>query len=78
MSLRTVQFLPRHTKLECTVRYLGREVEDTREISEQTELWHPTPVRGLLSVPLRSSKVPLLVTATLRCRRPTGKDDFLG
>jgi hypothetical protein len=27
-----------YTKLECTVRYLGIEVEDALELSEQTEI----------------------------------------
>lgn len=37
-NLRAVQILLGHTKLENTVRYLGIEVEDALEISEQTEL----------------------------------------
>ncbi|MNZ02545.1 site-specific tyrosine recombinase XerC [compost metagenome] len=37
-NLRAVQILLGHTKLESTVRYLGIEVEDSLEISEQTEL----------------------------------------
>jgi len=36
-NLRAVQLLLGHTKLESTVRYLGIEVDDTLEISEQTE-----------------------------------------
>lgn len=36
-NLRAVQLLLRHTKLESTVRYLGIEVDDALEISEQTE-----------------------------------------
>jgi len=36
-NLRAVQLLLGHTKLESTVRYLGVEVEDALEISEQTE-----------------------------------------
>jgi len=36
-NLRAVQLLLGHTKLESTVRYLGIEVEDALEISEQTE-----------------------------------------
>jgi len=36
-SLRAVQLLLGHTKLESTVRYLGVEVEDALEIAEQTE-----------------------------------------
>ena len=31
-------FAPRHSKLESTVRYLGIEVDDALEISEQTEI----------------------------------------
>ena len=37
-NLRAVQLLLGHTKLETTVRYLGIEVEDALEISEQTEI----------------------------------------
>jgi integrase len=37
-NLRAVRLLLCHTKLESTVRYLGIEVEDALEISEQTEL----------------------------------------
>ncbi len=37
-NLRVVQLLLGHTKLESTVRYLGVEVEDALEISEQTEV----------------------------------------
>ena len=37
-NLRAVQLLLGHTKLESTVRYLGIEVDDALEISEQTEL----------------------------------------
>jgi len=36
-NLRAVQLLLGHTKLEGTVRYLGIEVDDALEISEQTE-----------------------------------------
>jgi site-specific recombinase XerD len=36
-NLRVVQLLG-HTKLESTVRYLGIEVDDALEISEQTEV----------------------------------------
>jgi integrase len=35
-NLRVVQLLLGHTKLESTVRYLGIEVDDALEISEQT------------------------------------------
>jgi integrase len=35
---RAVQLLLGHTKLESTVRYLGIEVDDALEISEQTEI----------------------------------------
>jgi hypothetical protein len=38
-NLRAVQLLLGHSKLESTVRYLGIEVDDAREISEQTEIW---------------------------------------
>jgi integrase len=37
-NLRAVQLLLGHTKLESTVKYLGAEVEDALEISEQTEV----------------------------------------
>jgi integrase len=36
-NLRVVQLLLGHTKLESTARYLGIEVDDALEISEQTE-----------------------------------------
>ena len=36
-NIRAVQLLLGHTKLECTVRYLGIEVEAALEISEQTD-----------------------------------------
>jgi len=37
-NLRVVQLLLGHRKLESTVRYLGIEVDDALEISEQTEI----------------------------------------
>ncbi len=37
-NLRAVQLLLGHSKLENTVRYLGIEVDDALEISEQTEI----------------------------------------
>jgi integrase len=37
-NLRAVQLLLGHTKLESTVRYLGIEVDDALDISEQTEV----------------------------------------
>nr|WP_240802178.1 hypothetical protein [Vogesella urethralis] len=37
-NLRAVQILLGHTKLESTVRYLGIEVDDALEISEQIEI----------------------------------------
>ena len=37
-NLRAVQLLSGHTKLESAVRYLGIEVDDALEISEQTEI----------------------------------------
>ena len=37
-KLRAVQLLLGHSKLERTVRYLGIEVDDALEISEQTEI----------------------------------------
>lgn len=40
-NLRAVQLLLGHTKLESTVRYLGIEVDDALEISEQIDAWRP-------------------------------------
>ncbi len=37
-NLRAVQLLLGHPKLESTVQYLGIEVDDALEISEQTEI----------------------------------------
>lgn len=37
-NLRVAQLLLGHSKLERTVRYLGIEVDDALEISEQTEI----------------------------------------
>jgi integrase len=37
-NLRAVQLLLGHSKLESTVRYLGIEIDDALEISEQTEI----------------------------------------
>lgn len=37
-NLRAVQILLGHTKLESTIRYLGVEVENALEISEQTDV----------------------------------------
>jgi integrase len=37
-NLRAVQLLLGHTKLECTVRYLGIEVDDALEMAEQAEV----------------------------------------
>lgn len=37
-NIRAVQLLLGHTKLESTVRYLGIEVEDALEQSEQSEI----------------------------------------
>lgn len=37
-NIRAVQLLLGHTKLESTVRYLGIEVDDALELSEQTEV----------------------------------------
>ena len=37
-NLRAVQLLLGHTKVESTVRYLGIDVDDALQISEQVEL----------------------------------------
>ena len=37
-NLRAIQLVLGHSKLESTVRYLGIEVDDALEISEQTEI----------------------------------------
>jgi integrase len=37
-NIRAIQLLLGHSKLESTVRYLGIEVDDALEISEQTEI----------------------------------------
>ena len=37
-NIRAVQLLLGHTKLESTARYLGIEVEDALELSEQTDI----------------------------------------
>jgi integrase len=37
-TLRVVQLLLGHSKLESTVRYLGIDVDDALEIAEQTEV----------------------------------------
>jgi hypothetical protein len=37
-NITAVQPLPVHTMLENTVRYLGIEVEDALEITDQTEI----------------------------------------
>jgi site-specific recombinase XerC len=37
-NIRAIQFLLGHSKLESTMRYLGIEVDDALEISEQTEI----------------------------------------
>jgi len=38
VELAAVQLLLGHSKLESTLRYLGIEVDDALEISEQTEI----------------------------------------
>ena len=37
-NIRACQLLLGHTKLECTVRYLGIAVDDALILSEQTEI----------------------------------------
>ena len=37
-NLRAIQLLLGHTKLESTIRYLGIEVDDALELSEQIEI----------------------------------------
>lgn len=37
-NIRAIQLLLGYSKLESTVRYLGIEVDDALEISEQTEI----------------------------------------
>lgn len=37
-NIRAIQLRLGHTKLERTVRYLGIEIDDALEISEQTEI----------------------------------------
>jgi site-specific recombinase XerD len=37
-NLRAIQILLGHTKLESTVRYLGVEVDDALELSEQIDI----------------------------------------
>ena len=37
-NLRAVQLLPGHSKLDSAVRYLGMEIDDALEMSEQTDV----------------------------------------
>jgi len=45
---RAVQFVLWHTEIECTVSYLGIQVDDGLEIAEQTEVWSCRPGRSVL------------------------------
>lgn len=50
-NIRAIQLLLGHTKLETTVRYLGIEVDDALEISEQTGIRrHKQPFRRAGSI----------------------------
>jgi hypothetical protein len=53
-NLRAVRILLGHAKPERNVRYLGIEVDDAREIVEQTRVGFPKPVGDRLVVADRS------------------------
>lgn len=55
-NLRAVQLLLGHSKLESTVRYLGIEVDDALEISEQTEIYTLQRRRATLEAARRRRK----------------------
>ena len=54
-NLRAVQLLLGHTKLQSTVRYLGIEVDDALDISEQAEVSADT---GCDPVPIARAAAP--------------------
>lgn len=51
-NLRAVQLPLRHSKLESTVRYLGIEVDDALEISEQKKKSERAPIERRRSAAL--------------------------
>jgi hypothetical protein len=50
-----------HTKLESTVRYLGIEVDDALEISEQTEVWRFERFGRLAASPRANRPLALMI-----------------
>lgn len=85
-NLRAVQLLLGHSKLESTVRYLGIEVDDALEISEQTEIWDELGCRGGRPVPIAGSprrragmrcmrqrqRIPFRASVSFLAQRPIG------
>ena len=70
-NLRAVQLLLGHSKLESTVRYLGIEVDDALEISEQTAQAHHPCGRFLASCRIRAfgHNLPVIRSQTLPFER---------